>query len=42
MTIDNFVCLIKEEGRVCEGEGFQRGEHSMCRIIHKVFSCSES
>lgn len=40
MTIHDFICRIKAERRVCEGERFQRGEHSMRRVIHKVFSCS--
>lgn len=40
MTIHDFICLIKAERRVCKGERFQRGEHSMRRVIHEVFSCS--
>lgn len=40
MTIHDFICRIKAERRVCKGERFQRGEHSMRRVIHKVFSCS--
>lgn len=40
MTIHDFICRIKAERGVCQGERFQRGEHSMRRVIDEVFSCS--
>lgn len=39
MTVDDFITLIKEEGRVGQGQRAQRREYCMCRIIDKVFGC---
>lgn len=42
MAVDDLIALIKEKGRVGQGQRVQRREHCMCRIVDKVFGCKVS
>ena len=39
MAVDYFMVRVEEEGRVCEGERFEGGEHGGGGIMEEMFGC---